>query len=134
MKKVAIYLILVFTVMINIYLIFYWEPGNRVVNKEYSSKEAISYSKSVYKLDKEKALEKLSPDDKKNFEKIIGKLSAFDLGKMKNYYEDSNDEEGTVNVFKLLRKRLTTEDYKQIHEISASFLDLERIDERIKNN
>jgi len=38
MKKVAIYLILVFTVMINIYLIFYWEPGNRVVNKEYSSK------------------------------------------------------------------------------------------------
>ena len=134
MKKVAIYLILVFTVMINIYLIFYWEPGNRVVNKEYSSKEAISYSKSVYKLDKEKALEKLSPDDKKNFEKIIGKLSAFDLGKMKNYYEDSNDEEGTVNVFKLLRKRLTTEDYKQIHEISASFLDLKRIDQRIKNN
>ncbi|AWK50682.1 hypothetical protein DIC82_06460 [Clostridium beijerinckii] len=134
MKKITIYLILVFTVIINIYLIFYWEPENRVVNKEESSKAAISYSKSVYKLDKEKALEKLSPADKNDFEKIIGKLSAFDLGKIKDYYEDSNDEEGTVNIFKLLRKRLTTEDYKQIHEISASFLELERIDQRIKNN
>ena len=134
MKKVAIYLILVFAVIINIYLIVYWEPGNRAVNKEEISKEAISYSKSVYKLEKEKTLEKLSYDDKKDFEKIIRKLSAFDLGKIKDYYEDSNDEEGTVNIFKLLRKRLTTEDYKQIHEISASFLDLERIDQRIKNN
>ncbi len=134
MKKVVIYLILVFAVIINIYLIVYWEPGNRAVNKEEISKEAISYSKSVYKLEKEKTLEKLSYDDKKDFEKIIRKLSAFDLGKIKDYYEDSNDEEGTVNIFKLLRKRLTTEDYKQIHEISASFLDLERIDQRIKNN
>ena len=132
MKKKLICLFSVCIVITNIYLIFYWDPQSKVVIQESVSKEAISYSKSVYKLDKGKALEKLSSDDKRDFEKIIKKLSAFDLGKMKEYYEDSNDEEGAVNIFKLLRKRLTTEDYKQIHEISSSFLDLERIDQGMK--
>ena len=119
MKKIVIYLFLVCAVITNIYLIFYWEPQSKVVTQEEISKEAISYSKSVYKLDKGKVLEKLSSDDKKDFEKIIKKLSTFDLGKIKEYYEDSNDEEGVINIFKLLRKRLTTEDYKRIHEISC---------------
>ena len=133
MKRSAMYLLLVCAVIINIYLIFYWEPQNKVINQEEASKETLSYSKSVYKLDKGKVLEQLSSDDRKDFEKIIKKLSAFDLGKIKEYYEDSNDEEGVVSIFKLLMKRLTTEDYKQIYQISASFLDLERINQKIKN-
>ena len=134
MKRNLIYLFLVCIVITNIYLIFYWEPQSKIVTQEEVSKETISYSKSVYKLDKGKVLEKLSSNDKRDFEKIIKKLSAFDLGKIKEYYEDSNDEEGVVSIFKLLKKRLTTEDYKRIHEISSSFLDFERINERIKNN
>ena len=134
MKKKLICLFSVCIVITNIYLIFYWEPQSKVVAQEEVSKEAISYSQAVYKLNKGKVLERLSSDDKRDLEKIIKKLSAFDLGKIKEYYEDSNDEEGAVNIFKLLSKRLTTEDYKQIHEISASFLDLDSIDQRIKNN
>ena len=108
MKRILIYLFLICAVIINIYLIFCWEPQSKVVTQEKVSKEAVSYSKSVYKLDKGKVLEKLSSDDKRDFEKIIKKLSTFDIGKIKEYYEDSNDEEGVVNIFKLLKKRLTT--------------------------
>ena len=134
MKKNLLYLFSVCIVITNIYLIFYWEPQSKLVTQEEISKEAISYSQAVYKVDKGKVLERLSSDDKRDLEKIIKKLSAFDLGKIKEYYEDYNDEEGAISIFRLLRKRLTTEDYKQIHEISSSFLNLERIEEKIKNN
>ena len=127
MKRKLIYLFLVCIVITNIYLIFYWEPQSKIVTQDEVSKETISYSQSIYKLDKGSVLEKLSSNDKRDFEKIIKKLSAFDLGKIKEYYEDSNDEEGAKNIFKLLKKRLTLEDYTRIHEISSSFLEFDNI-------
>ena len=133
MKKIVLYLLLIFAVITNIYLIFYWQPQNKVINQEAVSKETISYSKSVYKLEKGKVLEQLSSQDKKDFYKILKKLSSFDIGKVKEYYENSNDEEGIKNIFSLLKKRLTTEDYQRMKEISYSFLDLDRINVIIKN-
>jgi hypothetical protein len=134
MKRILIYLVLIFAVIANIHLMFYWEPQSKVVSQPKDSKEVVSYSKSIYKLEKGKILEKLSSNDKKDLEKIIKKLSAFDIGKIKEYYENFNDEEGVVNIFRLLKKRLTIEDYERIHEISASFLDFNSIEKKIKNN
>jgi len=134
MKKNLIYLVLICAVIANIYLIFCWEPQSKVAVQPKDSKEVVSYSKSVYKLEKGKILEKLSSNDKKDFEKIIKKLSTFDIGKIKEYYQDFNDEEGVISIFKLLRRRLTIEDYERIHEISASFLDFNSIEKKIKNN
>ena len=134
MKRIIIYLFLICAVITNIYLIFVWKPPGKVVEQQKISKDVVSYSKSVYKVDKEKILERLSSDDKREFDKIINRLSAFDIGKIKEYYQDFNDEEGAVNIFKLLRRRLTIEDYERIHEISASFLDFNNIEKKIKNN
>ena len=134
MKRILIYLFLICTVIANVYLIFYWEPQKNVVTQPKDSKEVLSYSKSVYKLEKGKVLERLSSSEKRDFEKIIKKLSAFDIGKIKEYYENTNDEEGAVNIFKLLKRRLTIEDYERMHEISSSFVDFEIIDGRMKNN
>lgn len=127
MKRILIYLFLIGAVITNIYLIFFWQPSSKIVAEQPISKEVVSYSKPVYKVDKEKVLERLSADDKREFDKIINRLSAFDIGKIKDYYEDSNDEEGVVNIFKLLKKRLTIEEYKRIYEISASFLEFDNI-------
>lgn len=134
MKKFLTCLFLSCTVIANVYLIFYWQPENKVVGQEEASKEVVSYSKSLYKLEKENALQQLSPENKKEYEKIMKKLSAFDAGKIKEYYEYSDEEEGILNIFKLLKKRLTAEDYKKIQEISSVFLDIDRINEKVKNN
>jgi hypothetical protein len=134
MKKNLLCLFLICAVIANIYLIFYWNPKNKVVNQEEVSKEVVSYSKSLYKFDKENSLQQLSTDNKKELEKIMKKLSTFDYGKIKEYYEYPNEEEGLINIFKLLRKRLTTEDYKRIQEISSVFLDIDGINKKIKNN
>jgi hypothetical protein len=134
MKRILIYLILICVVIANIYLIFFWQPQGKGVSQPKDSQEVVSYSKSVYKLEKGKVLEKLSSGDKKDLEKIIKKLSTFDMGKIKEYYEELDDEEGAINIFTLLKKRLTVEDYERIHEISASFLDFNSIEKKIKNN
>ena len=134
MKRILIYLVLICAVIANIYLIFCWEPQSEGVTQPKDSKEVVSYSKSIYKLEKGKILERISSNDKKDLEKIIKKLSTFDTGKIKEYYKDFNDEEGVVNIFRLLKKRLTIEDYERIHEISASFLDFNSIEKKIKNN
>lgn len=128
MKRIVMYLFLIFAVIINIYLIFYWEPQNRVINQDGISNEVLSNSKSADKLEMGKILEQLSSNDRKDFEKIIKKLSTLDIGKIKEYYENSKEDEGIKSIFRILKKRLTTEDYERIKEISYSFLDLERLD------
>ncbi|WP_026887532.1 hypothetical protein [Clostridium beijerinckii] len=134
MKKILIYLVLVSTIIINMYFMLYWQPQDENAAREVGVQETVAYSKPLYKINKEKALNQLSTDNKKELEKIIKKLSSFDIGKIKEYYEDTNDNEDLIEIFKLLKKRLTTEDYKKVEEISSSFLDIQEIDKRIKNN
>jgi hypothetical protein len=134
MKRILMYLILFFVVLTNIYLIFYWEPQSKSYIQETVSTETASYAKSLYKIDKYKGLEQLSVDDKKKLEKIMKKLSAFDMGKIKEYYEDSDEDKGVIEAFKLFRKRLTAQDYESMEEITSSFLDIKEINKKIKNN
>lgn len=131
MKKIIIYISLISVVMINIYLIFFWQTQNKKTVIEETSKETVSYAKTLYKVDKESMLVLLSSEDKKKLEKIMKKLSTFDMGKIKEYYEDNNEEEGLINIFRLLRKRLSSEDYKKIEEITSSFIELDKINEEI---
>lgn len=71
MKKVLMYLVLVPTIIINMYFLYI---GNRKMKnsaKEVVVQETVSYSKPLYKINKEKALSQLSTDNKKELEKII---------------------------------------------------------------
>ncbi|MDR3595480.1 hypothetical protein [Clostridium sp.] len=133
MKRFFVYLTLTFTLLINIYLIFCWQPQGKNVVHENTSEEVVSYKKSLYKIDKNQILEELSSDDKKNLDEILKKLSTLDMGKIKGYFEESNDDEGVVNSFTLLKKRLKNDDYKKIEDISSSFLDIDKINQEIKN-
>jgi hypothetical protein len=133
MKRFFVYLTLTFTLIINIYLIFCWQPQGKNVVHENTSEEVVSYKKSLYKIDKNQILEELSSDDKKNLDEILKKLSTLDMGKIKGYFEESNDDEGVVNSFTLLKKRLKNDDYKKIEDISSSFLDIDKINQEIKN-
>lgn len=132
MKRIFVYFILILTIIINIYLLFYWNPGKLNNDKGDYSKEVLSFTKSPYKVDKSTMLEKLSSDDKKDIEKVIKKLSAFDVETIREYFNDANEQEGIVNIFKLLKKRLLIEDYKKIEEISSKYIDIDNINKIIK--
>ncbi|MVX63868.1 hypothetical protein GKZ28_09210 [Clostridium chromiireducens] len=132
MKKYLIGLFLFMTVIMNIYLVFYWEPQSQMSAEKEDVETVVSYTKSIYKVNKGKILEQLSPENKKELEQIMKKLSALDMGRIKEYYEEPDEEKGVINAFKLLKKRLSSEDYNKLERLSSSFLDIKRINEKIK--
>lgn len=135
MKRFFTYLLIMCIVLMNIYLMFYWHPVDSIYTENDISKEVISYSKSLYKTNKKNALYQLEDTEKKELEAIIYKLSALDMGKIENYIEDSDEDRGVVNIFKLLKKRLSGEDYNRIREICSIFLDIDELEKQMwKNN
>lgn len=131
MKRFFTYLLLICVVLMNIYLIFYWHPVNSTYIEEDISAEVTSYSKSLYKINKKNVMYQLEDKEKKELEAIIYKLSAFDIGKIENYIEDSDEDRGAINMFKLLKKRLSGEDYNRIREICAIFLDIDELEKQM---
>lgn len=131
MKRFSAYLILMAAILMNIYLVFYWQPIKSTYIKNDVSKEVISYSKSIYKINKKDVINKLQDSDKKQLETIIYKLSAFDIAKINNYIEDSYEDRGIINTFKTLKKRLSEEDYKRIKEICSVFLDIDELEKQL---
>ena len=131
MKRFCTYLILMAAILMNIYLIFYWYPIDGTYIKGDISKEVISYSKSIYKVNKKDVINKLQDNDKKELETIIYKLSAFDIGKIDNYIEDSYEDRGIINTFKIFKKRLSEEDYNRIKEICSMFLDINELEKQL---
>lgn len=130
MKKFLTYLLLLCAMIMNIYLIFYWQPIDNNDEKKVS-KEVTAYSKSLYKVNKDEALNELTDADKKDLDTIIYKLSAFDIGKIKNYSQDYDEEEGVINTFKLLKTRLSGKDYKRVKDICSMFLDIEELEKQL---
>lgn len=131
MKRFVVCVTLIFTLIVNICLIFYWQPQEKNIENKNISKEVVSYEKNLYKIDKNQILEKLSSDDKKDLEKILKKLSTLDMGKIKENFEGS-DNDGIIKSFMLIKKRLADDDYKRIEEISSPFLDIDEIHKEMK--
>lgn len=131
MKRFFTYLLLICVVLMNIYLIFYWHPVDSTYIEDDISAEVTSYSKSLYKINKKNVLYQLEDKEKQELEVIIYKLSAFDIGKIESYIEDSDEDRGAINMFKLLKKRLSSEDYNRIREICVIFLDIDELEKQM---
>lgn len=131
MRRFLTFLLLLCAVLMNMYLIFYWKPVDNHYSEKKISEEVISHSKSIYKINKDEVLDKLTDTDKGELEKIIYKLSSFDIGKIKKYIQDDNEEMGIVNAFKVLKTRLSLKDYERIKDICSRFLDIDELEKKI---
>ena len=158
MKK--IYLVLIFvTIIINMYLIFMWNPSVNSIDVAVSSYESMGNildnnldkndTMSHLNNDKQKdnnilekellysnqgeLLENLNDKDIQDINKILNKLSTSDLSKwseLKN--EEDNDK--IIEFFKLMNRRMSKEDYDKIKKIMGKILDIDIIESIIENN
>ena len=158
MKK--IYLVLIFvTIIINMYLIFMWNPSVNSIDVTVSSYESMGNildnnldkndTMSHLNNDKQKdnnilekellysnqgeLLENLNHKDIQDLNKILNKLSTSDLSKwseLKN--EEDNDK--IIEFFKLMNRRMSKEDYDKIKKIMGKILDIDIIESIIENN
>lgn len=135
MKKVITYVFMGFAVIMNAYLIFYWNP------KDYSYKTAkldndcisvISYSKPIYTKNKDTIEKNLCDEDKKDLNRIISKLSTTDIGRIKECLKIKDDTKSVVEIFKIFSTRLSSNDYLRVREICSDFIDIKYLDENLK--
>ena len=152
MKKVYIMLIGV-TVVLNMYLIFGWNPysnKNNVAvasyendgsynelndndyknNKQYGIEEA--QVKSFF-LNEDKSIESLSDKNIKELDNILNKLSTIDLEKWVLVKNNANND-NVIEFFKIIHKRMSKEDYKKVKDIISEIIDVDRVEQVLKNN
>ena len=133
MKRILTIIFMVFALSMNIYLVFYWQPKDTkvIVGEKNDSVSVLSYSKSIYTVDKNNILNILSEDDKKDLMKIIYKLSTSDIGKIEEAFKLDDENIGVINAFKIFNSRLSTQDYIKLREIFSKFIDIDYLDSNL---
>lgn len=126
MKKYIIYIVMFIAVIMNIYLIFIWNPEEVIDNSE--SQSVIYTYKPTYTFDKEEVERKLSSDEKSQLKSILEKMSVFDMECVKTYLEQG-EEEDIKKAFLIMKRRLSMEDYNRVKEILGEFMDVSIIEE-----
>ncbi|MBW6408882.1 hypothetical protein [Clostridium weizhouense] len=134
MRKVITYVFMGFAIIMNAYLIFYWNPkdyGYKIDKLDNDCISVMSYSKSIYTKNKDTIEKNLCDEDKKDLNRIILKLSTADIGRIKECLKIKDDTKSVVEVFKILSTRLSSNDYLRIREICSNFIDLKYLDENL---
>ena len=62
---------------------------------------------------------------------VATKISSVDYAKINNYMGDSNRTRGIINIFKLLKIRLSAKDYDQFKNVASKYVDVNCIESYI---
>ncbi|WP_315081627.1 hypothetical protein [uncultured Clostridium sp.] len=133
MKRILTITFMCFALLMNIYLIFYWQPkdAKAIIARNNDSVSVLSYSKSMYTVNKNNIMNILSEDDKKDLTRIVYKLSTSDIGKVEEAFNLEDENEGLITAFKVFETRLSTQDYKKIRNIFSEFIDIDCLDSNL---
>ncbi|KJU73232.1 hypothetical protein UC77_00370 [Clostridium baratii] len=93
-----------------------------------NNKEAIQSNASLFTVKKEEILDKLSFKDKTKLLSVANKMSAVDVERIRESLEKNNEKEGAAEVFKVIKRRLTDEDYKQVKEILSPYINIKLLE------
>ncbi|AQM61072.1 hypothetical protein [Clostridium baratii] len=117
------------------------ESSNKILNEEdkntelekkdtnnINNKEAIQSNASLFTVKKEEILDKLSFKDKTKLLSVANKMSAVDVERIRESLEKNNEKEGAAEVFKVIKRRLTDEDYKQVKEILSPYINIKLLE------
>jgi len=102
-------------------------------NKEESindgSVEEEDYA-SAFKVSKSDIMSSLSLLDKGKILIIATKLSSVDYKKTQEFLQ-IGDEKGIINAMKLLKEKLSEEDYSKVREVAEKFLNMEIVENKL---
>ena len=70
---------------------------------------------------------RLSKDEKEKLDRILKRLSAVDLIKIKSNFNKENNIEGIREGFNLIEKRLSDKEYEEVKELLSGYIDFNNL-------
>lgn len=105
---------------------------NKDRDKENNLKEnPIKEEEKVFKVDKYSIPNKISKRDKIKLISMSKQLSLSDYGLLVEHIKRTDELEAAVDIFKILKDKLSYRDYKLIKEIFNPYINIELIEEKI---
>lgn len=133
MKKIIIFIIFTFTLIMNMSIVLFWNP--EIDNKkddEIQSTVVFGNTRSLCKVDGVILLEELDNSQSNELDSILSPLSTFEIESIKEELNTCSEDE-IIKAFKKLKRRLPEKEYKRIEEILSPFIDIEELDSILKN-
>ncbi|GFZ31242.1 hypothetical protein CSC2_17680 [Clostridium zeae] len=88
---------------------------------------------SIFKIDKNTILNKISIADKAKLIYLSRKLSLSDYDYIKDDMKSSNEIEASKDIFTILKKKLSYSDYEKVKNILSPYIDVDYIEKNIGN-
>ncbi len=127
MKKINIFIIFTFTLIMNISIVLFWNSD--IDNKKdngIQSTAVFSNTRPLCKVDGVSLLEELDKSQSNELDNILSPLSTFEIELVKEEFNTCNEDE-IIKAFKKLKRRLPEKEYKRIEEILTPFIDIEEL-------
>ncbi|QAA31448.1 hypothetical protein [Clostridium manihotivorum] len=98
------------------------------VSEEESAEDETVQTMSIFKVDKSTIISKISVADKAKLLYISRKLSSADYSNIEDDLKSSNELEAAEDIFKILKNRLSSQDYDKVKSILDPYINVEYID------
>ena len=132
MKKIIIFIIFIFTLIMNMSIALFWNPEiNNKKDDEMQSTAVFSNTRPLCKADGVSLLEELDNTQSKEFDSILSPLSTFEIELVKEELNTCSEDE-IIKAFEKLKRRLPEKEYKRIEEILSPFIDIEELESILK--
>ena len=99
--------------------------------EKYSINDETVQTMSVFKVDKSAIMSKIGVADKAKLLYISRKLSSSDCNNIEDDLKSSDELEAAEDIFKILKHRLSSEDYQKVKNILSPYINVEYIDSNI---
>lgn len=105
--------------------------ASAIENNNNVQDEAYPANAAIFKVDVGKLQDEVTLLDKAKLMTVATKISSVDYAKINNYMGDSNRTRGIINIFKLLKIRLSAKDYDQFKNVASKYVDVNCIESYI---
>ena len=131
MKKISILITFILTICINIGILVFFDI-REIKEENIDSKSVLNNNVSILKVHNDDVFNLLTDEEIKIIDDSLSNLCISDAYIIKNGLNSKSNEE-IVSAFKLMKRRLTEEEYNSICEIFDKIFDIKQVEHEILN-
>lgn len=106
---------------------------NKNSNSTYTDKKGESHTTNakIFNIEKEEIIDRLSLGEKTKLFTIAKKISTVDVEKIKDSLKENGEKEGIIEVVRVLKRRLKSDDYNEVKNILSPYINIEFLESMV---